>query len=251
MSLPADFLRAFERLCDAHGLDPAMAADELAADYAFDSVEHSRAWVLMSSGRRLDLLNPSPMDLEEEDIVEGQAAVVRWGGSTNGDHPIVDAQHAVNVLASARDASANGLDPWLELAILLHDASEGPLCFDPISPLKPFLGAGYRRLDRRLQAAIHVRVGLPGSLPPGWKEIIKTHDSRVAASEALYMTPWTPDQVRRSLGIKVAPMETDRVGRANGLDPWRPWPKAVAREIFAAEFDRVLARARQTPRTWQ
>lgn len=103
-------IEEFNLLCRRHGLDPQAAADDLATHHAF-SATGSSAWLLLSSGRRLDLLNPSPLDMEVEDIAAGQAETIRWGGATNGTEPIRDAQHALLILEIAWGDSSNGLPP--------------------------------------------------------------------------------------------------------------------------------------------
>ena len=52
----------------------------------------------MLSGRRLDLLDPSPFDIEIEDIAHGLSRVSRWNGQTLGEHSFSVAQHSVLVL---------------------------------------------------------------------------------------------------------------------------------------------------------
>jgi 5'-deoxynucleotidase YfbR-like HD superfamily hydrolase len=83
----------------------------------------ARAWQRMLSGRRLDLLNPSPLDVEIEDIAHGLARVARWNGQTLGDHAFSVAEHCLLVEAIA-GALSPGLDRSMRLAALLHDAPE-------------------------------------------------------------------------------------------------------------------------------
>src|SRR5690348_1434398 len=82
---------------------------------------HTRAWQRMLSGRRLDILDPSPVDVELTDIAHGLARVARWNGQTKGDYPFSVAQHSILVLeifaAMNPEAPAEA-----KLAALLHDA---------------------------------------------------------------------------------------------------------------------------------
>ena len=136
----------------------------------------------MLSGRRLDLLDPSPMDIEIADIAHGLARVARWNGQTIGDHPFSVAQHSVVVEEIAAHLSP-GLAPRWRLAALLHDAAEYVIG-DMISPFKAALGLDYRAFEERLQNAIHIRFGLPARVPAAIKTLIKTADQTCAFLEA-------------------------------------------------------------------
>lgn len=141
-----------------------------------------RAWQRMLSGRRLDLLDPTPMDIEIEDIAHGLAFVARWNGQTTGDHAYSVAEHSL--LVEELFARANpGIGARWRLAALLHDAPEYVLG-DMISPVKAAIGASYGELDRRLTAAVHLRFGLPATLPAPIKKAIKTADLVSARLEA-------------------------------------------------------------------
>ena len=118
-----------------------------------------RAWQRMLSGRRLDLLDPSPLDVEVDDIAHGLARVARWNGQTKGAHIFSVAQHALLVEALAR-AKVPRLDRNGRLAVLLHDAPEYVIG-DMISPFKAVIGDSYKAVEKRLLAAIHLRFGLP------------------------------------------------------------------------------------------
>ena len=123
-----------------------------------------RAWQRMLSGRRLDLLDPSPLDIEIEDIAHGLARVARWNGQTTGEHAFSVAQHCVVVEEIAAHIQPD-LEPRWRLAALLHDAPEYVIG-DMISPFKTALGVDYRTFEDRLEMAIHVRFGLPARIPP-------------------------------------------------------------------------------------
>src|SRR5437016_621650 len=119
----------------------------------------ARAWQRMLSGRRLDLLDPSPLDIEIEDIAHGLARVARWNGQTHGSHIFSVAQHTLLVEAVLRAANPR-VDQRVQLAVLLHDAPEYVIG-DMISPFKAVIGGSYKTIERRLLAAIHLRFGLP------------------------------------------------------------------------------------------
>jgi uncharacterized protein len=141
-----------------------------------------RAWQRMLSGRRLDLLDPSPMDIEIEDIAHGLARVARWNGQTVGEHAFSVAQHSVVV----EDICAHiqpGLEPRWRLAALLHDASEYVIG-DMISPFKAALGLDYKKFEERLETAIHIRFGIPAKTPAAIKLLIKQADRACAFFEA-------------------------------------------------------------------
>jgi 5'-deoxynucleotidase YfbR-like HD superfamily hydrolase len=136
----------------------------------------------MLSGRRLDLLDPSPMDIEIEDIAHGLARVARWNGQTIGDHAFSVAQHSVVVEEICAHIQPD-LEPRWRLAALLHDASEYVIG-DMISPFKAALGYDYKLFEERLENAIHIRFGLPAKVPVAVKKLIKRADRACAYFEA-------------------------------------------------------------------
>ena len=151
-----------------------------------------RAWQRMLSGRRLDLLDPSPLDIEIEDIAHGLARVARWNGQTVGDHPFSVAQHSVvveEIVAHMQPA----LEPRWRLAALLHDAAEYVIG-DMISPFKAALGLDYRTFEDRLEHAIHLRFGLPPRVPAPIKTLIKSADRACAFFEATQLAGFGHDE---------------------------------------------------------
>ena len=178
-----------------------------------------RAWQRMLSGRRLDLLDPTPMDIEVEDIAHGLAFVARWNGQTKGDWPYSVAEHSLLVEEIFRRQNP-GIAPRWQLAALLHDAPEYVIG-DMISPVKAAIGAEYGELDARLTAAVHLRFGLPAQLPVAIKKAIKAADKVSAWAEAVQIAGFSveeanrlfgkPDQmVMRGLSIKLEPPATVR-----------------------------------------
>jgi 5'-deoxynucleotidase YfbR-like HD superfamily hydrolase len=159
-----------------------------------------RAWQRMLSGRRLDLVNPAPVDIEIEDIAHGLARVARWNGQTVGNHAFSVAQHSLLVESlidfDGREVSAN----W-RLAALLHDAPEYVIG-DMISPFKNALGVDYRDFEERLQRAIHIRFGLPGVMSDDLKKRIKDADKIAAWFEARTLAGFSEDETLKIFGPK-------------------------------------------------
>ena len=152
----------------------------------------------MLSGRRLDLLDPAPLDIEIEDIAHGLAFVARWNGQTRGEHPYSVAEHSLLVERIIGRIEA-ALPPHWRLAALLHDAPEYVLG-DMISPVKAAIGPGYGDLDQRLSAAVHLRFGLPAILPAPVKSLIKTADRVSAWFEAVEIAGFTEAEATRLFG---------------------------------------------------
>ena len=141
-----------------------------------------RAWQRMLSGRRLDLLDPSPLDIEIADIAHGLARVARWNGQTEGAHIFSVAQHSLLVETIARQRAR--LDRASRLGVLLHDAPEYVIG-DMISPFKAVIGDAYKAVEARLLAAIRLRFGLPAELPAELAALIKAADRAAAYLEAI------------------------------------------------------------------
>ena len=161
-------------------------------------MRNARAWQRMLSGRRLDLLDPTPMDIEVEDIAHGLAFVARWNGQTIGDWPYSVAEHSLLVedIFSRLNAGIGG--KW-QLAALLHDAPEYVIG-DMISPVKSAIGPGYGQLDERLTAAVHLRFGLPTHLPVAIKREIKRADRISAWLEAVQIAGFSLAEADRYFG---------------------------------------------------
>ncbi|WP_300532610.1 HD family hydrolase [Maricaulis sp.] len=188
-----------------------------------------RAWQRMISGRRLDLLDPSPFDVEIEDIAHGLARVARWNGQTKGDHAFSVAEHSVVVL-NILDALYPGLDAKLRLAALLHDAPEYVIG-DMISPFKAALGVDYRSFEDRLEAAVHLRFGLPAKLSKENKRKIKRADMICAYFEATQIAGFTHEESINFFGRPPAGLEI----------AIRPLPVKQAQLLFLERFETVLA----------
>lgn len=157
-----------------------------------------RAWQRMLSGRRLDLLDPSPLDVEITDIAHGLARVARWNGQTRGDHAFSVGQHSLLVEDVFCRITANPAPTW-RLAALLHDAPEYVIG-DMISPFKAVVGGGYKAVERRLQQAIHLRFGLPPVPPEKLKAAIKHADHIAAWFEATLLAGFSETEAARYFG---------------------------------------------------
>jgi uncharacterized protein len=187
-----------------------------------------RAWQRMLSGRRLDLLDPSPFDVEIEDIAHGLARVARWNGQTYGDHAFSVAQHCMlveDILAQFKPGIAQR---W-RLAALLHDAPEY-VVGDLISPFKAAVGLDYKALENKLLSAIHVRFGLPAVVPEEIAQLIKRADKASAFFEATQLAGFATDEALSFFGSPrgVAPMKL------------KPMPAADAQREFVARFKTLL-----------
>ena len=191
-----------------------------------------RAWQRMLSGRRLDLLDPSPLDIEIEDIAHGLARVARWNGQTNGAHIYSVAQHCLLVEALARARSPR-LDDSRRLAVLLHDAPEYVIG-DMISPFKVVIGDAYKAVERRLLTAIHLRFGLPAQSAPELEKLIKAADHQAAYLESTRLAGFDPAEARRFFGrppVFSAAMERDYL---------KPWPAEAAQARYVERFTKLL-----------
>jgi 5'-deoxynucleotidase YfbR-like HD superfamily hydrolase len=191
-----------------------------------------RAWQRMLSGRRLDLLDPSALDVEIEDIAHGLARVARWNGQTKGAHIYSVAQHALLVEALAR-AKVPRLDPKGRLAVLLHDAPEYVIG-DMISPFKAVIGDSYKAVEHRLLAAIHLRFGLPAKLPETLQNLIKTADRGAAYLEATHLAGFEDDEARRFFG------QPPKFSAAIERDYLTPWSASTAETRFRERFEKLL-----------
>ncbi|HEV2558028.1 MAG TPA: HD family hydrolase [Microvirga sp.] len=181
-----------------------------------------RAWQRMLSGRRLDLLNPSPLDVELEDIAHGLARVARWNGQTAGDHIFSVAQHSLLVEAIAGHLAPD-LPPSARLAVLLHDAPEYVIG-DIISPFKAVVGDAYKAVEARLLAAIQIHFGLPAEPAAPLKKLIKRADRQAAFLEATTLAGFGREEALKFFGRpELLPADV-----AAFLEPW-PVARSEAR----------------------
>jgi 5'-deoxynucleotidase YfbR-like HD superfamily hydrolase len=187
----------------------------------------------MLSGRRLDLLDPSPLDIEIEDIAHGLARVARWNGQTLGEHIFSVAQHTLLVEAIARCCLGN-IDRGLGLALLLHDAPEYVIG-DIITPFKAVIGDSYKATEKRLLNAIHLRFGLPRELPSDIVALIKTADRSAAYLEATKLAGFSLQEAEHFFGP--APHLSAELAH----DYIAPWPVSVAERRYLEQFSRLAA----------
>ncbi|ABR59561.1 hydrolase [Sinorhizobium medicae] len=198
---------------------------------------NARAWQRMLSGRRLDLLDPSPLDVELSDIAHGLARVARWNGQTSGDHAFSVAQHSLVVEEIFR--LTNRCDAQDCLMALLHDAPEYVIG-DMISPFKAVVGGGYKTVEKRLEGAVHIRFGLPAHTPRELKERIKKADRVAAYFEATELAGFSAEEARKFFG--------QPRGVTREMLLIEPLPAVEAQRLFAARFvalETERAKARQ------
>jgi uncharacterized protein len=193
----------------------------------------SRAWQRMLSGRRLDLLDPSPLDIEIEDIAHGLARVARWNGQTDGKHAFSVAEHSLLVEEIAAE-----LEPKLErrfrLAALIHDAPEYVIG-DLISPFKAALSLDYRAFEAKLLAAVHLRFGLPVELSDSVTKLIKRADKIAAYYEATCLAGFSRAEARRFFG-QPRGLSPALVKRLSHLTPL---PAAAVEAEFTNRFNEL------------
>jgi 5'-deoxynucleotidase YfbR-like HD superfamily hydrolase len=185
----------------------------------------------MLSGRRLDLLEPSPLDIEIEDIAHGLARVARWNGQTKGSHAFSVAQHSVLVERLVTELSPR-ISREARLMALLHDAPEY-VVGDLISPFKAAIGVNYKDLELKLQAAIHLRFGLPALVPKPLTILFKKADHLSAFYEATQLAGFEEKEARRLFGAPPAGTKTPRL---------TPLPTAEAQAQFLERFHRLAIR---------
>ena len=189
-----------------------------------------RAWQRMLSGRRLDLLDPSPLDIEIEDIAHGIARVPRWNGQTIGAHIFSVAQHTLLVDTIARRQGP--LDERLRLAIMLHDAPEYVIG-DMITPFKAVIGDSYKAVEQRLLAEIHLRFGLPPFLTAAQEKIIKQADRAAAYLEATQLAGFADNAAKKFFG------QPPNLPPALIRDYLTPWPAETAEARYLERFAKL------------
>ena len=214
---------------------------------AFPQAIHKpRAWILLPSGRRLDLLDPQPDAWTDEDLAIGLSRTYRWAGYSKWDLPLSVAQHSLAVLA-LREGSGP-LTAREALREIAHDATEALMGgFDCIATLKPHLGLAFEQLDRRLQAAVDQRYQLPAWTDDTYAQH-KHADRLAAASEAYHVVGWSLADMRESLGITLDPLDADPLTLPSGMQPWEPWPPKLAETLFLQRLTELLERAARDDR---
>ncbi|HMA13441.1 MAG: hydrolase [Bacteroidota bacterium] len=185
-----------------------------------------RAWQRMLSGRRLDLLDPSPLDIELEDIAHGLARVARWNGQTSGEAAFSVAQHSLLVDDIAARLKP-GLTPNERLCTVLHDAAEYVIG-DLITPFKSAVGPEYKVLEKRLMTAIRLHFGLPAQQPEALTILIKRADRIAAYLEATQLAGFATAEARRLFGHS---KRFDDIALT-------PWPPGKAKRHFLERCSR-------------
>lgn len=202
----------------------------------------ARAWQRMLSGRRLDLLQPDPSDIDIADIAHGLARVARWNGQTSGAHALSVAQHSLIVEEIAQaTAPAGSWSRSAALAALLHDAPEY-VVGDLISPFKAAIGWDYKAFELRLLSAVHSRFALPPTLPEMVARHIKMADGTAAWFEATRLAGFTPEEAE----LYFTPPPRSGIGTLNSglqarLEHLEAWPTAKAQQAFLGKFRELSA----------
>ena len=198
----------------------------------------THAWMLLPSGRRLDLLDPHPFAWTDEDLAVRLSRTYRWCSDTRWSHPLSVAQHSLTVLHLRQAASVRPLTPAERLRELLHDAEEGLLNHDIPTPLKPLLGEAYTHMTRQVRRCINQRYDLPA-----WdRDSHRAHkhaDRLAAASEARHVVGWPDAEISIKLGIAILPTPNDPLPLQPGLQPWEPWPAHVAARLFREQLEQL------------
>jgi 5'-deoxynucleotidase YfbR-like HD superfamily hydrolase len=194
-----------------------------------------RAWQRMLSGRRLDLLDPSPIDVELSDIAHGLARVARWNGQTHGEHAFSVAQHSLIVEQIFRLGNPGCTAEACQMA-LLHDAPEYVIG-DMISPFKAVVGGGYKSVELRLEAAIHLRFSLPPHPTASLKAQIKKADAVCAYFEATTLAGFSEPEARKFFG--------QPRGITADMIQMLPMPTAQAQALFCERFEEIETLRRQ------
>jgi len=197
-----------------------------------------RAWQRMLSGRRLDILDPSPLDIEIEDIALGLSRLARWNGQTHGEHGYSVAQHSI-LVAELVAANTPNVPAECLLAALLHDGPEF-VTSDLVTPFKRAIGQGYIELESRVAAAIHTAFGLPATLPLEWRDAVNHADRLAAFLEAIHLAGFEELEARRHFGWKKATPSIELV----------PWSSGTARDKFLAVFHDLKSGGQQCRRRW-
>ncbi|MBN9310340.1 HD family hydrolase [Devosia sp.] len=194
-----------------------------------------RAWQRMLSGRRLDILDPSPLDVELSDIAHGLARVARWNGQTTGDYPFTVAQHSILVLELFRAVNRDA-DVRAQLYAVLHDAPEYVMG-DIISPFKAAMGGNYKDVENRLLGAVYLRFSLPAVPASAVQKQIKRADREAAYLEATHLAGFAPEEARKFFGEPSFPVFE--------FEPFekliRPWPTREAYDRFVEAVEQLSA----------
>ncbi len=197
-----------------------------------------RAWQRMLSGRRLDILEPSPFDIEIEDIALGLSRVARWNGQTTGEHAYSVAQHSILVTELVAAAMPSAPSSCL-LAALLHDAPEY-VTSDLVTPFKRVVGDAYKEIETRVERAIHLAFNLPPVLPDAWRSPIQRADRFAAFIEAMALAGFSEAEAKTVFGVR----------RNIPAIALKPLESATAREAFLAVFADLAAGGRRCLARW-
>ncbi len=202
-------------------------------------MKSARAWIRLDSGRRLNLLEPNPTSWADRDLAIGLSRTYRWGGHSIWELPLSVAQHSLLVLVLRQMLQPlERLSREEALRELLHDASEGLLSYDPISPVKPHLGHDFSTLAARMQQAVEKRYKI-SHFDAASYALHKQADRLAAASEAVHVAGWSDAELQEVLEIDIAPIVVDPMPLPRGMHPWEPWPARLAAALFLAKLQEL------------
>lgn len=204
----------------------------------------NRSWSRLCSGRRIDLINPSPLDWDDEDLAVRMGRVYRWCGDSRWSLPLPVGQHSLlvlNLFRRARKRLGRPITPMEESRELQHDSEEGLLGYDPPTPVKPELGAPFKMMSDRMQRAIFLRYRISFWSQEEHLEH-KAADKLAAACEAFHVVGWSREEIRTVLNIRDAPLMEDPLVEIYGGIPWAPWTPDVTAERFLAEMKIIEAK---------
>lgn len=191
-----------------------------------------RAWQRMLSGRRLDLLDPSPLDIEIRDIAHGLSRVARWNGQTAGAYPFSVGQHSL-LVERIVDLSCPEATAADRLAALLHDAPEYVIG-DLISPFKAVIGEAYKGVEDRLAHAVALRFAIPADSNGARRRMIKGADTVAAYHEAVALAGFAQEEARHIFGAPA--LGAELLG-----EHLVPWPTGIVEERFLDRFGTLEA----------
>jgi len=210
---------------------------------ATQDVTTHRAWRRLPSTRRIDLMNPDPDAWTDRDLACLMSRTARWAGESSWQETLSVAQHSLMVLELMRLTAPVPMTAAEELRELLHDAEEGFLGFDPISPLKQAFGDPFRQVADRLLTCIFTRYGVTDWDAEAYARH-KLADRTAAAGEAVHCVGWSPSEVVDVLGITAPIPDIDPLASIYGGKPWQPWTAAMAEARFLTELRRLAQLAR-------
>lgn len=186
-------------------------------------------YILLRSGRYLDLTAPDPALVNVSDVAHALARLCRFTGHATRFYSVAEHCVRASYLVPPEDA----------LVTLLHDATEAYLG-DVSSPLKGLLPE-YRVLEERMHRAIAEAFGLPETLPAS----VKAADLRMLAAEAaaLLPPPVAPGPYHEPGAVYGWPVLRGVTSAAWGVGPEPGWLPNMAESKFLHRYYDLTGRA--------